>query len=634
MVFNMGEKIFNIDGNEIVIEVEGLDDSELDDIEIDDIIIEEAEEIEGDLVITARILEVEFGEIYPAEIVIEDGLFKEVIPIITDDEDELDYDYEGILVPGFIDGHIHIESSKISPANFAKAVIPFGTTSVVADPHEIANVLGIEGIDFMVNDGKTVPFDFYFSVPSCVPATPFETSGAVLTSSDVGELLKRDEMVALGEMMNFPGVIGGDEEVLKKLEYANALGKPIDGHAPLVSGEDLKKYISYGISTDHECSNFAEALEKKNLGMKIMVREGSSAKDMEALLNLDERLNHLIEEEMAGNIEVKTIDDGLSYSPFDFLVCDDINAKDLSNGHLNNLIKKAVSLKIDPKEAIKMVTFNPAEHYGLNCGSIEPDRLANFVLLDDLENLNVKKVWVHGEVVYEDGEVLFEAETPHLDNTFELEEVSPQDFDVIMEMDWTNSLMDETTNVFAIEAYDGELLTGKSEVTVLVKDKVIQPDLKKDILKIAVVNRHGGNNIGNGFIKGFNLKKGAIASSVAHDSHNVVVVGTNSEDMAYAVNLIRKHRGGLAVVSKEDGIEDILELPIAGLMSDKGVDYVANKLYGLQKLSRKLGCTLTAPFMTLSFMALLVIPSFKISDLGVFDFESFQITDLIRQYLN
>lgn len=630
----MDEKIINVDGNEIIISAENLDDIEIDDIIIEEVIMEDGEEPEGDLVITARYLNVEFGEVYPAEIVIEDGLFKEVIPIITDDEDSLDLDYEGILIPGFIDSHIHIESSKIAPSNFAKAVLPYGTTSVVADSHEIANVLGVEGIDFMIEDGEKVPFDFYYAVPSCVPATPFETSGAILNSLDVEELLKRDEMVALGEMMNFPGVLAEDEEVLKKLEAANLLRKPIDGHAPFVSGEDLEKYISYGISTDHESSNFDEAIEKKKAGMKIMIREGSSAKDMDTLLNMDDRLNYLIEEEMAGNIIVDNIDDALSVPPFDFLVCDDIDARDLSNGHLDNLIKKAISLKINPKEAIKMVTFNPAEHYGLNCGAIEEERIANFSLVDDLKNLNISKVWVHGELVVDNGEVLFDVEKPKTLNNFDLNEVKAKDFDVTMEMGYVNSLMDETTNVYLIEAYDGELLTGKLEETLFVRNKIVQPDLNKDIIKIAIVNRYGGGNISNGFIKGFNLKKGAIASSVAHDSHNIVVIGTNPEDMACAVNLIRENQGGLAVVSKEDGLEDILELPIAGLMSDRDVDYVASKLDDLHDLAKELGCTLNSPFMTLSFMALLVIPNFKISDLGIFDFESFGFTDLIKQYLN
>ena len=624
----MDEKIIDIGGNEIIISAE-----DLGDIEIADIIIEDAEEPEGDLIFTAKILEVEYGEIYPAEIVIEDGLFKEVIPIITDDEDSLDYDYEGILIPGFIDAHIHIESSKLSPSNFAKAVLPHGTTSVVADSHEIANVLGIDGINWMVEDGKKVPFDFYYAVPSCVPATTFETSGATLSSSDIAELLKRDEMVALGEMMNFPGVLAEDEEVLKKIEAAHTLGKPIDGHAPLLSGEDLEKYVSYGISTDHECTSFAEAIEKKRLGMKIMVREGSSAKNMEALFDYDDRLNYLIEEEMAERIHVQSIDDAMEVPPFEFLVCDDVDAEDLSTGHLDRLIKKAISLNINPKEAIKMVTFNPAEHYGLNCGSIEPGRIANFSLVDDLRNLNVSKVWVHGELVVDDGEVLFETEVVESKPSIKLDEVKAEDFDVVMEMDWVNSLMDETTNVFVINAFDGELLTEKSEETLLVKNKIIQPDLKKDIVKIAVVNRYGGNNIANGFIKGFNLKKGAFGASVSHDSHNILVIGTNSEDMAKAVNLINENQGGLVAVSTEDDICEILELPLAGLMSNRDIDYVADKNRKLRVAVNQLGCDLTSPFTTLSFMALLVIPHFKISDQGLFDGDDFCFVDLIKQYL-
>lgn len=623
----MNEKIIEVDGNEIIISAEGLDD-----IEIGDIIIEDAEEPQGDWVFTARILEVDFCEVYPAEIVIENGLFKQVIPIITDDEESIDLDFDGVLVPGFIDSHIHIESSKLTPSNFAKAALLHGTTSVVCDAHEIANVLGIDGIDFMINDGKKVPFDFFYAAPSCVPATPFESSGAVLDSNDVAELLQREEMVSLGEMMNFPGVLSGDEEVLKKLKAANDLNKPIDGHAPLVSDDELRKYISYGISTDHECSNFEEAIEKKEHGMKIMVREGSSAKDMDNLLNKDKRLNYVLEEEQKGNFIAETTDEALAIPPFDFLVCDDIDARDLKKGHLNKLVKKAIDLGINPKQAIRMVTVNPAEHFNLNCGAIEDGKLANFVLVDDLRNLNISKVWVHGELVVDDGEVLFECESPEIINNFDLDEVSPEDFDPIMEMDYVNSLMDETTNVYVMEAIDGELLTGKSAETLIVRNKVILPDIKKDIIKIAVVNRYGGNNITNGFIKGFNLKNGAIATTVSHDSHNIVVVGTNSGDMAKAVNLIREHKGGLTVVCEEKGIEDILELPIAGLMSDKDADYVASKLVDLFNLVKGLGCTLTSPFMTLSFMALLVIPEFKISDLGLFDFESFNFIDLIQKY--
>ena len=538
-------------------------------------------------------------------------------------------DYDGILIPGFIDSHIHIESSKLSPSNFAKAVLPYGTTSVVADSHEIANVLGIDGINWMVEDGKYVPFDFYYAVPSCVPHSSFENSGAVITSSDVKELLKRDEMVALGEM-NFPAVLSGDEEVLRKIEGAHKLGKPIDGHAPLLSGEDLKRYVSYGITTDHECTSFSEAIEKSRLGMTIMVREGSSAKDMDALLDYDDRLNYLIEEEMAGNAVIESIDDAMSIPPFEILVCDDIDAEDLSEGHLDRVIKKAISLKINPKEAIKMATFNPAEHYGLNCGAIEEGRIANFALVDDLRNLNVSKVWVHGELVVDDGKVLFETEIAESKPSIVLDEVKAEDFDAKMEMSWTNSLMDETTNVFAIKAYDSSILTEKCEETLLVQDGVIQPDLNKDVVKIAVVNRYGGNNIMNGFIKGFNLKKGAFGASVAHDSHNILVIGTNSEDMAKVVNIIREHQGGLAVYSSEEDLCEVLELPIAGLMSNRDIDYVADKNRKLMEAANKLGCNLTSPFTTLSFMALISIPHFKIINQGLFDVDNIEFVDLIN----
>ena len=615
----MDERIIDVDGNEIIISVDGIDD-----IEIADIIFEEAEEPEGDLIITAKYLNVEFGEVYPAEIVIEDGLFKEVIPIIADDDDELDLDYDGILIPGFIDSHIHIESSKLSPSNFAKAVLPYGTTSVVADSHEIANVLGIDGIDWMVEDGKNAPFDFYFAVPSCVPATSFDNSGAVITSSDVEELLKRDEMVALGEI-NFQEVLAEDEDALRKIEVAHELGKPIDGHAPLLSGEDLKKYISYGITTDHECTSFEEAIEKSHLGMAIMVREGSSARNIDAILGYDDRLNYLIEEEMAGRLVVESIDDAMAVPPFDFLVSDDIDAEDLSKGHLDRIIKKAISLKINPKEAIKMATFNPAEHYGLNCGAIEEGRIANFALVDDLRNLNVSKVWVHGELVVDDGKILFETEAIESKPSIVLDEVKAEDFDAKIEMSWTNSLMDETTNVFVIKAFDNDLITENCEETLLVQDGVIQPDLNKDVIKIAVVNRYGGNNITNGFIKGFNLKKGAFGASVAHDSHNILVIGTNSEDMAKVVNLIREHQGGLVAYSSEEDICEVLDLPIAGLMSNRGIDYVADKNRKLREAVNKLGCNLTSPFTTLSFMALLSIPHFKISNQGLFDVDKLNL---------
>lgn len=578
-------------------------------------------------IITANYLEIESGDIYPGEIVIEDGYFKEVIPIACDDEEILDLDYDGILIPGFIDSHIHIESSKLVPSYFAEAVLPRGTTSVIADSHEIANVLGMDGINFMVDNAKDVPFDFYFAAPSCVPATDFETTGAVINCEDIGELLGRDEFVALGEMMNFPGVLSGDEEVISKIHIAHEKSKPVDGHAPLLSGADLDNYVSYGILTDHECSTLDEAIEKTLKGVKIMVREGSSAKDMAPLLNENARLNFWIELEKAGVYVGGSLDELLSKAPFDFLVSDDISSKDLLHGHLDKLLKQAISYGLAPNEAIKMVTYNPAKHYNLNSGEIAPDKIANFLLVDNFEDFNIKKVWVHGELVAEDGNSLIEVPDFDLINNFKLNPVDSKDFDVNIEMEYTNSLMDEYTTAEVMVATDGMLITDRISADLLIKNKTVLPDVNKDILKIAVLDRYGKSNITNGFIKGFGIKKGAIASSVAHDSHNVIVIGTNSEDMAKAVNLIVDKKGGLSVVS--DDFEEVLELPVAGLMSDKDVNYVADKLKLLGKLTSDLGCELNSPFTTLSFMALLVIPNLKISDQGLFDLNEFSFVDLI-----
>lgn len=575
--------------------------------------------------IKAKYLDVKHGEVYPGIITFENGYFKEVMPIATFNEDELDLDYDGILIPGFIDAHIHIESTMLTPSNFAKSVLVNGTTSVIADPHEIANVLGVEGIDFMIDNGENVPFDFYFTAPSCVPATEFETSGASINASDIDNLLARDEIVALGEMMNFPGVLNHDNEVLNKLAIARTHNKTVDGHAPLLIGDDLKEYIAWGISTEHEASTFKEAIEKKESGMKIMVREGSYAKNIDALLDSEDRLNYLIEQEMNG-IELKgTLDEELRKSIFDFLVSDDITAKDLVNGHLKALIKKAISKDIDSKEAIKMVTYNPAQHYNLNSGQLVPGKIANFMLVDNLDDLNIEKLWVHGELIVQDGDLLFETEEScSVKNSFDVDEKIASDFDVNVDDLFNGEIA--TVNVIGVN--DGELVTQSTEEEVSIKNNILQADVEKDILKIAVVNRYGDNTISNGFIKGFGIKKGAIASSVAHDSHNIVVVGTNSEDMAKVVNLIIESEGGLAIVYGENS--EILELPIAGLMSDQDGKYVASKLKSLQNFVQDLGSDLESPFAILSFMALLVIPELKISDKGLFNLNKFDFVELIK----
>lgn len=563
-------------------------------------------------------LDVITDSIYPARISVEGGFFKEIVSIVINDDSELDI--SGIILPGFIDSHIHIESTMLTPAQFAKLAVRFGTTSVVCDPHEIANVAGTDGIDFMIENSKSVPFNFYFSIPSCVPATCFETSGAILDSETIGELLKKDEAVALGEMMNFPGVIDGDGEVLAKLEKAKELGKPIDGHAPLLSGKDLDKYIAEHISTDHECSNFAEAIEKKEKGMKIMVREGSSAKNMEALFDFSDRLDYWKNHESFGKMPNEVLEKRIHLPIFDFIVSDDKHTTDLIKGHLNESIKKAIDLEVSPISAIEMVTVNPSTHYNLNTGAIVKGMQADYVIVDNLNDLNILKTYVAGKCVFDGENVLFDVEETEFKNTFDVSKKESEDFEI--------SCDEPSADVNVIRCFNGELITEAESATLETKKGFVQPDLEEDILKIAVVERYGGNSIANGFITGFNLKKGAIASSVAHDSHNIVVVGTNSEDMANAVNCLIDNEGGFAIVDGD--FEDSLALPIAGLMTNEDSHEVAEKLEKLHKTAADFGCKLDSPFMTMSFMALLVIPAIKISDKGLFDCINFEFIDVIK----
>lgn len=570
------------------------------------------------MIFTAYILDVLTESVYPARITIEDGIFKEILPIIVSEETKIDVD--GLLVPGFIDAHIHIESSMLTPQQFAKIAVRHGTTAVVCDPHEIANVAGIEGIEFMIDNASGVPFNFYFTASSCVPATAFETAGAVLDSEDIRYLLEKDEIVGLAEMMNFPGVINGDGEILRKLEIARQSGKPIDGHAPLVSGQDLDKYIAQHIVTDHECSNFNEAMEKKQKGMKIMVRDGSSAKNMEALFDYSERLNYF-EKQKDFNIIPNEIIERRLHSPiFDFIVSDDKHPDDLIDGYLDESIKKASKLGIDVIQAIEMVTINPANHFGLEGGAIVTGSKADFVIIDSLCDLNVLKTYIGGQCVFDGENVLFDVDDVDPINSMNVSKKSPEDFEIYYDGD--------ECEVNVIKCYNGELLTKKTTAKLKVEDGKVQSDTFQDVIKIAVVERYGGNSVANAFITGFNLKKGAIASTEAHDSHNIVVVGCDSEMMAKAVNEIIDNKGGFAAVSED--FNDSLSLPIAGVMSNEDGFVVAEKLDGLQERAASLGCTFDAPFMTMAFMALLVIPSIKISDKGLFDGDSFEFMDVVR----
>ena len=566
---------------------------------------------------TAFILDVLTDSVYPARITIKNGIFEEIVPIIFGEDTEVDV--EGLLLPGFIDSHIHVESSMLTPAQFAKIAVRHGTTSVVCDPHEIANVCGIEGIEFMIDNASQVPFNFYFSAPSCVPATGFETSGAVLTSDEIEFLLQKDEIVALGEMMNFPGVINGDEEVLRKLELSRKYNKPIDGHAPLLSGKELDKYLEQYIVTDHECSNFIEAIEKKQKGMKIMVRDGSSAKNMEDLFDFNDRLDYWKNQDSFGIIPTDVLERRINSPIFDFIVSDDKNPRDLVKSHLNGSVKKACELGVDVIKAIEMVTINPAAHYNLDGGAIVTGAKADFIIIDNLIDFNILKTYVAGECVFDGENVLFDVDDVEFKNTINTSKKQPEDFDVCYDGDGCK--------VNVIKCYNGELLTKDITADLICIDGKVQSDIFQDVLKIAVVERYGGNNVANGFIKGFGLKKGAIASSISHDSHNIIVIGYDSKVMADAVNTVIDNCGGIAVVSED--FNGSLPLPIAGLMSNEDAFDVAKNLRTLQKMAMALGCKLDAPFMTMAFMSLLVLPSIKISDKGLFDCDNFEFMDVI-----
>lgn len=535
--------------------------------------------------IRGNLLNVSTEEIYGAEISFKNGIITCVKSVKGD--------FEGLILPGFIDAHIHIESSMLTPSRFAEAVVPHGTTSVVSDPHEIANVMGLNGIEYMSKDSSSVPLKLFLTAPSCVPATVFETSGAVISTEEIVDLLEEDFVVAMGEMMNFPGVLNNDPVVIAKLNAAKKIGKPVDGHAPLLSGSELCKYVLSGISTDHECTTKNEALEKMRLGMKVMLREGSSAKNLKDLATLGG----------------------------DFIVSDDKHPEDLLIGHVDEMLKKAVEYGIDPVHAVKMVTLNPSNHYNLNTGNILPGKAADLVFIDNLEELNVEKVVIDGTLVAKGGNSLFDVKPIEIPSTFKLKPKNPFDFDIPFE--------GSNATVRVIKVDDGQLITSETSAILNTKDGKLDANLGEDILKIAVVERYGHERVSNAFVKGFGLKDGAIASSVAHDSHNIISVGTNCRDMAKAVNTVLRNNGGLVAVSKD--IFSSLELPVAGLMSNKSLAEVSSDLRILHHAVKEMGSKLKSPFMTLSFMALLVIPKLKISDMGLFDVEKFDFVDLIKK---
>jgi adenine deaminase len=534
---------------------------------------------------SGNIVDVVAGTINSGTLAVRDGI---IVDIVKETKS-----YDTYIIPGFIDSHVHIESSMLVPSEFARLAVTHGTVGAVCDPHEIANVLGIKGVRYMIENANITPFKFCFGAPSCVPATPCETSGARIGITETEALLRDNRILCLSEMMNFPGVIGNDSEVMRKITCAKRENKPIDGHAPGLRGNALKQYVSAGISTDHECYEREEALEKISLGMKILIREGSAAKNFETLYPL--------------------IDE---YPDVCMFCSDDKHPDDLVRGHINLLVKRAVSKGIDVMKVLRCAALNPVLHYKLDVGYLQENQPADFIIVDNLIDFNVLKTVIGGGLVAGKGKTCLLHRSPIMPNRFKVEKKTPDDFRVDI----------KGTQIRVIEAVDNQLITGSLIETPLIEKGNAVSDTERDILKIAVINRYENRPPAIGFIRNFGLQKGAIASSVAHDSHNIVVVGVDDDAIRDAVNLIIEQQGGISLVSDE--FREVVALPVAGIMSNEDGFVVAEKYARLNTLAKKLGTKLSAPYMTLSFMALLVIPQLKISDKGLFDSRSFAFTDL------
>lgn len=530
---------------------------------------------------TGTIADVHTGELKRAAIRVENGRITSIEP--ADDV------APGVIMPGFVDAHVHVESSMLTPAAFARTAVCHGTVATVSDPHEIANVLGLQGLEFMLDSAADAPMHIAFGVPSCVPATPFESAGAVLGPDEVEALLDDDRFTYLSEMMNWPGVISADPDVHAKLDAARRRGKPIDGHAPLVTGEALRKYAAAGITTDHECTSEAEAREKLALGMRIAIREGSAARNFDALADL------------------------IGVYPGQVMLCsDDKHPDELLAGHIDRLAARAVAGGLPWQLVLRVACVTPVAHYRLPTGLLRVGDRADFIRVSGLEDFEVRETWIAGRCVARAGQALFDVGSSDAPNRFLPPVVTAGDF----------AIRAEGSLVRAIRAIDGSLVTGEEFVPVPLDGRLAVADPSNDLLKIVVVNRYAPSPPAVGFIRGFGLRAGAIASSVAHDSHNIVAVGVDDDSLARAVRALGRSRGGLAVVAGPD--EQVMPLPVAGLMTTGSCEEAALAYGALDTAAKALGCPLRAPFMTLSFMALLVIPSLKLGDRGLFDGRNFE----------
>jgi adenine deaminase len=536
--------------------------------------------------IKGNIIDIPNSKIFCGELMVQDGKLSKIN--ILNEEPDLELPY---ITPGFIDSHVHIESSMLVPSEFAKLAVVHGTTGTISDPHEIANVCGMEGVEFMIANGNTVPFKFHFGAPSCVPATIFETAGAALNAADVEILLAKPEIKYLSEMMNFPGVLNADEEVMLKIAAAKKYNKPVDGHAPGLRGAVAKQYIDAGISTDHECFTAEEALDKLSYGMKILIREGSAAKNFEALIPL-----------MHEHYE-------------NMMFCsDDKHPDSLVEGHINLLCSRAVAYGIDVFKVLQAACINPVLHYKMDNGILREGDAADFIVLKSISNFEVLQTYINGELVAEKGKSYIETNPSGIINEFNCDEKTVAEF--VMPADKSK------TQIPVIEALEGQLITNKIFKEATIENDCLISNIKEDILKIVVVNRYSNAPVAKAFIKNIGIVKGALASSVAHDSHNIVAVGVDDESICKAVNLIIQKRGGVSAVN--ENTEMILPLPVAGLMSAEDGYKVASDYTAIDHFAKQeLGSPLAAPFMTLSFMALLVIPHLKLSDKGLFDGDHF-----------
>lgn len=537
------------------------------------------------MIIKGIIVDIQNRTQIKGEIEVENGKIRDIQPS--------NHTIKNYILPGFVDAHIHIESSMLVPSEFAKIAVTHGTVATVSDPHEIANVLGVKGVEFMIENGKKVPFKFNFGAPSCVPATTFESAGAVIDSEDIKKMMENPDIKYLAEMMNYPGVLFDDEEVLAKINHAKKNQKPIDGHAPGLRGEKISKYIAAGISTDHECFTNQEAFEKLQKGMKVLIREGSAAKNFDALIDLlPEHFENMM------------------------FCSDDKHPDDLLLGHINQLCQRAVNKGIDVYKVLQAACTNPVKHYNLDVGLLQKGDAADFILVNNLTDFNVLETYIDGKLVAKNGTSFIEFLDVEILNNFNV------DFKKVSDFEFHSA----SEKIRVIEALDGELVTNEIESDSLIADGNLVSNINTDILKMTVVNRYQNSTPAIAFIKNFGLKEGAIASSVGHDSHNIIAVGVSDEEICRAVNLIILQKGGVCAVNASE--EKILPLPIAGIMSEKSAQETGNSYAEIDKMAKEMGSTLRAPFMTLSFMALLVIPSLKLSDKGLFDGTYFQFTSL------